>query len=203
METKLTQAVPAKKTSFLRSDAAQRFLAFGALILLFILAGVAEQLLVDSPLRPIFLSFSVQAHLTEAAQGIISVKRLVHAATIILLPLFLAVRAVERHVDAVRMAARARRVVTIEIADNGPGIQDAIKLRLFEPYFSTKESGTGLGLSIVRKTVEEQGGRLEVTSSPGAGTRITVDLPAFAEPEGPGEPRSGTGAGEPEAPATV
>jgi ABC-2 type transport system permease protein len=67
-----------------------------ALILLFILAGVAEQLLVDSPLRPIFLSFSVQAHLTEAAQGIISLRRLVHAATIILLPLFLAVRAVER-----------------------------------------------------------------------------------------------------------
>ena len=70
---------------------------------------------------------------------------------------------------------------------------DALTLsRLFEPYFSTKAAGTGLGLSIVRKTVEEQGGRLDVKSSTGSGTTIIVDLPAAPEERESGRP--GTGA---------
>ena len=77
--------------------------------------------------------------------------------------------------------------------------------RLFEPYFSTKTSGTGLGLSIVRKTVEGQGGRLDVMSSPSSGTTIILDLPAA-----PGETRheqrelrSGPGAGQPGGRVTI
>ncbi|HMC81624.1 MAG TPA: ATP-binding protein, partial [Candidatus Polarisedimenticolia bacterium] len=62
-----------------------------------------------------------------------------------------------------KRAARVR----IRVRDTGPGMDAETRARLFEPYFSTKSSGTGLGLSIVRKTTEEQGGRVEVLSSPG------------------------------------
>ena len=95
--------------------------------------------------------------------------------------------------------------VRILVSDTGAGMDSRTLSRLFEPYFSTKESGTGLGLSIVRKTVEEQGGGLEVTSSPGSGTKIILDLPALPGDERP-EPRelrSGTGTGQPGGPATV
>jgi signal transduction histidine kinase/HAMP domain-containing protein len=68
--------------------------------------------------------------------------------------------------------------VQILISDTGGGMDAPTLARLFEPYFSTKELGTGLGLSIVRKTVEEQGGRVEVRSQPGAGTQVLLDLPA-------------------------
>jgi nitrogen fixation/metabolism regulation signal transduction histidine kinase len=76
--------------------------------------------------------------------------------------------------------------VKILISDTGSGMDAPTLARLFEPYFSTKELGTGLGLSIVRKTVEEQGGRVEVRSEPGAGTQVLLDLPAAEEapPEG-------------------
>lgn len=67
-----------------------------SIILLFLLAGVAEQLFVDSRLQPLFSALSVQAHLTEATQGVVSLKRLIHALSLIALPLFLAVRAVEQ-----------------------------------------------------------------------------------------------------------
>jgi len=50
--------------------------------------------------------------------------------------------------------------------------------RIFEPYFSTKDTGTGLGLAIARKAIEEHGGRIEVTSAPGSGTTMRVLLPS-------------------------
>lgn len=67
--------------------------------------------------------------------------------------------------------------VRIRVRDTGPGMDSETRAHLFEPYFSTKSSGTGLGLSIVRKTTEEQGGRVEIQSSPGTGTEVTLDLP--------------------------
>jgi signal transduction histidine kinase len=54
----------------------------------------------------------------------------------------------------------------------------ATQSRLFEPYFSTKATGSGLGLSIVKKTTEDQGGRVRVNSTPGEGTEVILDLPA-------------------------
>jgi signal transduction histidine kinase/HAMP domain-containing protein len=86
--------------------------------------------------------------------------------------------------------------VRIVVSDSGEGMDDQTLSRLFEPYFSTKESGTGLGLSIVRKTVEDQGGRVSVRSSPGAGTRVILELPAAGEaaPEA-GKERSGAESG--------
>ena len=68
--------------------------------------------------------------------------------------------------------------VEISVEDQGTGIEPEKLERLFEPYFSTKETGTGLGLAISRQAVEEHGGRMEVESRVGVGTRMTIILPA-------------------------
>ena len=74
----------------------------------------------------------------------------------------------------------ARSIVAIEIGDSGPGIDPRILPEIFDPFFTTKEAGTGLGLSIVRKIVDQHGGRIELDSLPGRGTRVRVELPLGA-----------------------
>jgi signal transduction histidine kinase len=66
----------------------------------------------------------------------------------------------------------------IVIRDTGPGMSHETIERIFEPYFSTKDSGTGLGLPIAKKIIEEHGGTIQVASQGGAGTTVTVELPA-------------------------
>ncbi|GAB4321566.1 MAG: hypothetical protein Kow0059_16220 [Candidatus Sumerlaeia bacterium] len=71
--------------------------------------------------------------------------------------------------------ALKRRPIIIEVSDTGMGIPPDILDRLFEPFFSTKGSkGTGLGLASVKQFVDEQGGRIEVQSTPGAGTTFRL-----------------------------
>jgi len=69
--------------------------------------------------------------------------------------------------------------VAVEVADNGKGIPPEVLPKIFDPFFTTKEigTGTGLGLSISYKIVEQHGGRIEVASEVGKGTRFTVWLP--------------------------
>lgn len=67
--------------------------------------------------------------------------------------------------------------VKIEITDSGEGISGENLPKIFEPYFSTKETGTGLGLAIVKRIVDEHNGTIEVESREGEGTRFTVKLP--------------------------
>lgn len=68
--------------------------------------------------------------------------------------------------------------LSIEIADNGPGIPDDIKATLFEPFVtSNKEGGTGLGLAITKKIVDDHGGVISVISAPGQGSRFIIALP--------------------------
>lgn len=74
--------------------------------------------------------------------------------------------------------------VSIEIADTGPGIPDTVLPSVCEPFFTTRPEGTGLGLAIAKRYVEQNGGRLEITTRPG-GTTVRVHLPALArEDEG-------------------
>lgn len=67
--------------------------------------------------------------------------------------------------------------VQFEIADTGTGIAEENLTKIFEPYFSTKETGTGLGLAIVHKVVEVHHGTIDVESKEGEGTKFTVRLP--------------------------
>jgi two-component system sensor histidine kinase AtoS len=72
---------------------------------------------------------------------------------------------------------RASRHVRVALADTGVGMDEEARLRVFEPYFSTKATGTGLGLTIAKRNVELNGGVIDVASTPGAGTIVTIDLP--------------------------
>jgi signal transduction histidine kinase len=72
--------------------------------------------------------------------------------------------------------------VTVQIADNGPGIPAEVLPRIFDPFFTTKEvgEGTGLGLAIVHELVERHGGTIDVETAIGVGTRFVVTLPRAA-----------------------
>jgi signal transduction histidine kinase len=80
---------------------------------------------------------------------------------------------------SVRTVLRDADHVAVEIADNGHGIPADVLPKIFDPFFTTKPvgKGTGLGLSICYKIVEGHGGKLEVHSKPGLGTRFSVVLP--------------------------
>jgi signal transduction histidine kinase len=70
--------------------------------------------------------------------------------------------------------------VRITVGDDGNGIAGADLARVFDPYFTTKRGGTGLGLPIAKNIVEGLGGTLTVSSAPGKGTDIIIDLPLDA-----------------------
>jgi signal transduction histidine kinase len=66
----------------------------------------------------------------------------------------------------------------VRIADRGPGMTPEARRNLFRPFFTTKARGTGLGLPTAKRLVELHGGSIDVESAPGAGTTVTVSLPA-------------------------
>ena len=81
---------------------------------------------------------------------------------------------------AVRLRRGALEDVVLEVVDDGSGMDAATLDRAFEPYFTTHREGdgTGLGLAIIRHIVEALGGRVDLESAPGVGTRAVVHLPA-------------------------
>ena len=81
-------------------------------------------------------------------------------------------------------ASEPQRFIACEIEDNGSGMNAETRARVFEPLFTTKRpgKGTGLGLATVHRIVSETGGRIEIESEPGKGTRITVLFPAIEKP---------------------
>ena len=72
--------------------------------------------------------------------------------------------------------------VRVGVSDNGPGVPDALKPRIFDMFFTTKAAheGTGLGLAIAKDIVVRHGGTIELESQPGAGATFWVDLPTLA-----------------------
>ena len=74
-------------------------------------------------------------------------------------------------------------VMTVEVVDNGCGIDQKTLSRIFDVFYSTKPAGSGLGLATVKRIVEVHGGRVLVDSAPGRGTQFTISLPpALASP---------------------
>jgi signal transduction histidine kinase len=69
-------------------------------------------------------------------------------------------------------------LLTIEVADTGPGIDPAIATRLFTPFATTKATGTGLGLTIAQRVARDHGGTLTATNRTGGGACFTLTLPA-------------------------
>jgi signal transduction histidine kinase len=78
---------------------------------------------------------------------------------------------------------RTGSLVSASFADDGPGIPEEDRGRLFDAFFTTKEvgKGTGLGLSICRGIVKEHGGRISVAGKPGEGATFSVELPVAAQ----------------------
>ena len=70
------------------------------------------------------------------------------------------------------------KMVILEVVDDGSGISDEDKTRLFEPYFSTKKSGMGLGLTIVSTIVADHNGRIRVQDNHPHGAKFVIELPA-------------------------
>jgi two-component system nitrogen regulation sensor histidine kinase NtrY len=83
-------------------------------------------------------------------------------------------------IEIVLSQDKKRKLVLLEVKDNGPGVADEDKHRLFEPYFSTKKSGTGLGLAIASTVVADHGGQIRVTDNIPTGAIFTVELPMVA-----------------------
>jgi signal transduction histidine kinase len=82
------------------------------------------------------------------------------------------VRLVTRRNDSTRVA--------VEVHDDGAGIAAEDLARVFDPFFTTRKTGTGLGLAITRNIIEGLGGNVAVTSRPGEGTTVRIDLPIRA-----------------------
>lgn len=92
------------------------------------------------------------------------------------------------------VTAETDGAVEILVADNGPGMDEAVKARIFEPFYTTKPAGvgTGVGLSVCDAIVGAHEGRIAVDSTPGSGARFTVTLPSGGRtattPNGGGAP---------------
>lgn len=85
---------------------------------------------------------------------------------------------------AMSIAAVGTDQVLITVSDDGEGMPDEVRQRIFEPFYTTKpaDAGTGLGLTVVYALVDRFGGRIEVDSAPGRGTTFRILLPVAAAP---------------------
>jgi two-component system sensor histidine kinase PilS (NtrC family) len=75
------------------------------------------------------------------------------------------------------VAERRGAAVVLRWHDTGVGMPEEIRQRAFEPFVTSQRNGTGLGLAVVYSAVQEHGGSVDIASSPGRGTTITVELP--------------------------
>ena len=67
--------------------------------------------------------------------------------------------------------------IRMEVSDNGPGIPEELRKRIFQPFFTTRTDGAGLGLATCLKNVQYHGGSIEVRSEVGQGTTFVVSIP--------------------------
>jgi len=77
-------------------------------------------------------------------------------------------------------ARNGSQTIEIDVSDTGPGVDQDVRERIFDPYFTTKETGSGLGLAVSREILRRQGGELSLESEPGR-TVFRVTLPAASK----------------------
>ena len=121
---------------------------------------------------------AVSLHLADGLPEVSADSRLLRLALMNLLR-----NAVEAMAEGGRLRVKTCRqngAVAILVSDTGPGIAPADTDRIFEPFFSTKESGAGLGLSLTRQVVAKHGGVIDCESMMGMGTTFVVRLPVAA-----------------------
>jgi signal transduction histidine kinase len=140
----------------------------------------ATELLVhDAALRGVQLRLSLERGLPPVIGDAVQLQQVV---------LNLALNAM----DAVQASPRTREVVLgtaagsdgeleIFVRDTGPGLSPDVRLRVFEPFFSTKAQGLGMGLAIVRRIVERHRGRVQAENEEAGGAVFRVQLP-IADP---------------------
>ncbi|MCC8190117.1 MAG: PAS domain-containing protein [Planctomycetes bacterium] len=85
-----------------------------------------------------------------------------------------------RIASAEGVAADGKPWLDLYFADEGPGIPEAAKAKIFDPFFTLRKDGTGLGLAIVHKIIEDHGGSIDVMDNVPRGTRVRFRLPAAA-----------------------
>ncbi len=104
--------------------------------------------------------------------------------------LTIAISSLDGGVERTTPASAHRRSVRLQVCDTGSGMSKDTQSRMFEPFFSTKETNVGLGLTSVYGVVKHHGGQVDVMSQPGHGTTVRIHLPAVAagmSPNPPGE----------------
>jgi nitrogen-specific signal transduction histidine kinase len=79
--------------------------------------------------------------------------------------------------ESVHPGARSSREVVISVGDNGPGVPEAVRDRIFYPFFTTKAGGSGVGLANAQKVVTGHGGLIELAEAVGGGAVFRVRLP--------------------------
>ncbi|HEV7743449.1 MAG TPA: ATP-binding protein [Pyrinomonadaceae bacterium] len=85
---------------------------------------------------------------------------------------------------AIKLSSEMSGSARVEISDTGKGIAPEDIAKVFEPYYSTKETGTGLGLAIVKKAIDDHGGSISVSSKLGSGTTFVIILPVKQKDQG-------------------
>ncbi len=93
-----------------------------------------------------------------------------------------------------QLAGRETRIV---VSDDGPGMSEEVRARVFEPFFTTSAHRVGIGLTAAQRLVASSGGIIEVESTPGAGTTVTFSFPRYGEPTVEGTKRLDNSAGQP------
>ncbi|HTY63874.1 MAG TPA: PAS domain S-box protein [Acidobacteriota bacterium] len=83
------------------------------------------------------------------------------------------------HIEVVLDYNRDAATVRMEVRDDGRGIPESIRKKIFQPFFTTRTDGVGLGLATCLKNVQYHGGTIEVRSGAGRGTTFAVSIPLF------------------------
>lgn len=95
-----------------------------------------------------------------------------------------AMEKMERGKKMVISCSSAGGLVTIAVADSGPGVPQSLRQKVFDPFFTTKSGSTGIGLSLSHRIVQDHGGSLSVITSSLGGAEFIIRIPAHKEARG-------------------